>query len=152
MNIDAFARRFWSMTAKRENGCIECVSRSLSHNGYPKVYFGGHQHAASRVAWIMKNGPIPAGVQVCHRCDNPPCVNLDHLFLGTQRENSLDMVSKGRCKAAKLTLRDVLDIRTINDSGHYSHRQIGKMFGIWHTQVGRIVRREQWIDATVAQR
>jgi hypothetical protein len=51
---------------------------------------------AHRVAWIKAHGPVPTDVEVCHRCDTPSCVNVDHLFLGTHAENIGDMVSKGR--------------------------------------------------------
>lgn len=51
---------------------------------------------AHRLAWEMANGPIPVGKEVCHHCDNPPCVRLDHLFIGTHRENMQDSARKGR--------------------------------------------------------
>ena len=59
--------------------------------GNPKVQYGAH-----RVAWILANGPIPDGMLVCHKCDVPECVNPDHLFIGTHKDNARDCASKGR--------------------------------------------------------
>lgn len=57
----------------------------------------GHERA-HRAAWVEASGPIPLGILVCHRCDNPPCCNPAHLFLGTQSDNIKDGYAKGRIK------------------------------------------------------
>lgn len=89
--------RFWSkVDLKGPDDCWEWQASKLP-DGYGS--FGVRSRVvdkAHRVSWVLKNGPIPDGMSVCHRCDNPPCVNPDHLFLGTQQDNMKDMVSKGR--------------------------------------------------------
>lgn len=64
--------------------------------GYGKVTRGGKQFRVTRLAWEERHGPIPLGLFVLHRCDVPACCNVDHLFLGTLRDNARDMAAKGR--------------------------------------------------------
>ena len=58
--------------------------------------YDGKTTSAHRTGWILFRGPIPAGLKVLHACDNPACVNLEHLYLGTQKDNARDMVARGR--------------------------------------------------------
>lgn len=67
-----------------------------SHNGYGRVKIQRHQMPAHHVAWIQAFGPIPEGLHILHKCDNPPCCDSDHLFAGTLSDNMQDMVKKGR--------------------------------------------------------
>lgn len=75
--------------------CLEFGGK-LDRAGYGRIWFRGREMIAHRVAYILANGEIPDGLMVCHRCDNPACINARHLFLGTARDNVLDMVAKGR--------------------------------------------------------
>lgn len=89
------AERLWSRVVDQPNGCREFTG-CLNRWGYGKISFNGRPIGAHRMAWILTNGPIPDGASVCHRCDNPPCCNPEHLFLGTQDDNMADMNTKGR--------------------------------------------------------
>ena len=86
--------RFWSKVNKTE----ECWlwTSGLTHSGYGAFWYKGKTHPASRMAYIFEHGPIPKEKVVCHTCDNPKCVRIDHLWLGTIAENQTDAQRKGR--------------------------------------------------------
>ena len=95
---------------KKDNGCIE-YPFSLDGSGYGHVCENGIQKRASRFIWSYYNGDVPNNLLVCHKCDNPLCVNIDHLFLGTHKDNYNDMISKNRDnRFSKLKENDVIDI------------------------------------------
>jgi hypothetical protein len=77
------------------NDCLEWPG-SRNERGYGRVHVGDRLQYVHRVEWAKHYGPIPEGMKVCHRCDNPPCYRIEHLFLGTQADNLADMHAKGR--------------------------------------------------------
>lgn len=81
-------------TRRTPSGCLVWTGKASGR--YPAFKFNGRTQKAHRIAWQIKRGAIPAGAYVCHSCDNTLCVDVEHLFLGTQRENMHDMTAKRR--------------------------------------------------------
>jgi HNH endonuclease len=119
-------------------------------DGYGKLKWRGRVILAHRATWEVERGPIPEGLDVLHRCDNPPCRNIEHLFLGTSADNVADMDAKGRrrCLAgetnpfAKLTDATVREIRAI--PFEVPQHVVAAMYGIHQRTVGRIRSRQRW--------
>jgi hypothetical protein len=94
-DLRKYRERFWFCVLKGD-GCWEWVGSF--HHGYGRFFAGGMCLQAARFAYIITygDGGMKDEIQVCHHCDNPKCVRPDHLFLGTQRDNELDKIGKGR--------------------------------------------------------
>lgn len=90
------AERLAARLKRMPNGCLEWQGSRIKGDGHGNIYVSGKATLAHRLAWELENGPIPDGMLVCHRCDNPPCCDVTHLFLGTYADNARDMVAKRR--------------------------------------------------------
>ena len=95
LKVPLSERFWWDVDRTSDTGCWEWHG-VRNQRGYGQVSVTGQIRATHRVAWELTHGPIPPGMIVCHRCDNPPCVRPDHLFLGTHRDNTVDSMTKGR--------------------------------------------------------
>lgn len=93
--MDLMARFTEKYIPVTESGCWLWTG-SATPAGYGQIKAGRKLQRAHRVSWELHRGPIPDGLMVCHRCDVPSCVNPDHLFLGTAKDNFRDCVDKGR--------------------------------------------------------
>lgn len=125
--------------------CIEWQA-AKDNRGYGRVHDGIKVQFAHRVEWEKRNGPIPDGLFVLHHCDNPSCINIDHLFLGTQADNVRDCRLKGRARggvwhgsahpSSKLSEDAVTEIRRLIPL--HSRVEIARMFGVSKSLISQI--------------
>lgn len=145
---DSIADRFFPLVEKTD----ECWlwRGNLTRYGYGRLQYNKRRYAAHRLSFELHHGPIQNELYVCHKCDNPRCVNPAHLFLGDQKANMSDCVSKGRYAAgerspnAKITSSDVTEIRRIVETGLYTHEEIAAKFKTSRPNVTKIINRYRW--------
>ena len=127
--------------------CWEWMA-SKNGKGYGQISVGNRTETASRVAYRIYVGEIPSGVCVLHRCDNPICVNPNHLFLGSQKDNIRDCSNKGRLfitsgernAHSKLTKMDVIEIRLSSMPSSV----IKDEYGVTKDTINKVRRRATW--------
>lgn len=143
--------RFWGKVniSPSLEDCWEWKAK-WKRNGYGMFRLSSEQPTitASRFAWIITYGDIPDNLLVCHKCDNRACCNPTHLFLGTHRDNIIDMYQKGRGGDRNyrgprtLTPDQVSQIKSLQ--GQMSNRSIARVFGVTHETIGKIFRGKTW--------
>ena len=159
------AERLWEKVRKLPgDGCWVFLGSHHS-DGYGQIGKGGHcgrMIGAHRAAWILTYGPIPPGLEVCHRCDNPPCCRPDHLFLGTRSENMRDAAGKGRLSPARfgsknggerngraqLTRAKVEEIRA--RFGRETARELATAYGVSRYTIYAAVQGRSWAEDKAA--
>ena len=147
---------FWSkVETGNEDECWECVAMSLNQNGYGQLYANGNQILAHRFSYqLFHNRLIGDNMFICHKCDNPRCVNPHHLFEGTPQENTADRDKKGRAKgggvkgekhySCKLTEKQVKEIREKYSQGGTTQQKLAKEYGVAHSLISYIINRRRW--------
>jgi hypothetical protein len=138
-----------SRCQRQPNGCLDWLGATNSR-GYGCIRVDGEMWLVHRLMWELVRGPIPAGLHCLHSCDRPPCVEIIHLEVGTNRENMAQRNAKGRqargsaIGIAKLTPFRVWQVRKIISLGRFSNREIADMFGVSAGAIGHIRNRSDW--------
>ncbi len=152
--------RGWSLAAKlayysdrEEGGCL-VFKGPTTLDGYGQLGWQGRVYGTHRLSYIERYGSIPAGKSVLHRCDNPRCIEPDHLFLGSQEDNVRDMDDKGRRRnrdargernnSAKLTYRKVEAIR----ASRLPPRVLAERYGVSRSLISMILNQKIWRDSS----
>lgn len=140
--------KFWGhVLIANDDECWKWVG-TINKCGYGHIYFNGVLEKAHRVSWKLTRGEIENNLFVCHSCDNPFCVNPNHLFLGSQKDNMRDMAKKGRGArqrsgakhpAAKYTQEDYDTVYRLRDTG-MSYGKISKQVGMSDSHVAHILK------------
>ena len=145
-------QRFWQQVDKKQNNLCWNWIGYYNKNGYGKIKINRKMISTHRFCWKIHFGEISKDLCVLHTCDNPRCVNPNHLFLGTQQDNIKDMILKNRqyhpkgennCKA-KLTSYQVKQIRLFCNQKKLTQTQIGKMFNVNNPTISKIKNNKTW--------
>lgn len=138
----------------QDNGCIKCLSHCLDKDGYVRIQYKGKQSRLHRVLYELKYGAIPKGLVIRHKCDNRYCCNIEHLEIGTVKDNVRDMIERGRdkyhCKkpqmngtnnvSNKLTESQVKEIYLSKLSGY----RLAKIYGVSSATIMLIKHKKTW--------
>lgn len=143
--------RFWPKVSVGDSDECWNWEAFVDARGYGKFSLYGRPRLAHRVSFAIHKQD-PKGWLVLHSCDNPACVNPNHLRLGTDKDNSDDKISRGRDRhalgkengRAKLTAEAVREIRALYATGNHTHRELAKQWGVSHSTIGGAVKGTWW--------
>ena len=142
--------RISERSSTKDNGCIEYTGPKAV---YGHIEYKRKTYLAHRISWELHNGEIPKGMCICHVCDNPLCINPNHLFLGTYLDNVRDMITKGRAKhgqrkTPKVTPLIAHEIRALHKLG-IPHKIIAEKFNISRPMVSMVANNKRVQDKAV---
>lgn len=147
--LSLLALKFWAQVDKTGD-CWEWTG-SLNGNGYGGFRLSHEITSAHRSVWILTYGPIPAKAVVAHKCDNRKCVRPDHLFIGTQSDNILDSVAKGRWpmlgerhRSARLNPEKVRWIRRVRQSHRFKYHELAWLLSVSTTAIRAVLKGITW--------
>ena len=150
-------QRFWAKVDKSggDDACWIWTAAVVKDKGYGKLSVSTSVwKPAHIVSWRLANGAVPSGLCVLHKCDNPPCVNPKHLFLGTLADNNADMKSKDRHQRGErhydaiLTDEDIPKIRLAYANRQASYSVLGRRYGVSGSAIYAVVKRKTWKHIT----
>lgn len=154
MRRTTYAQQLQERTQPEPNtGCLLWLGAVKPTGGHGVIYAEHSEKFAHRAAWELANGPIPSELCICHKCDTPSCVNVDHMFMGTQTDNVRDMEKKGRrargerVGAAKLTWDDVRKMRARYAAGGVTQSELAREFRVSGARAHEIVNYKSWKEA-----
>lgn len=145
--MKSIEERFWSKVNKTDSCWLWTASTS---RGYGKFFNGDKIINAHRYSFILHRGIIPAGLYICHTCDNRICVNPDHLFLGTNQDNMNDMKFKNRqtkgisINTCKLTKQQVIEIRNKYTLTLYTAQRLASEYNVSYQNIYSIIHNKSW--------
>ena len=136
------------------SGCWHWISAMSGgkKKGYPAIHLNKKKTLAHRYSYELHVGPIPDGLYVLHKCDTPLCVNPNHLFLGTHKDNMEDMTRKGRSQdqkgeknnRKKLNEADIINIRAIYKYCDVTHQRLADIYNVSRRTIGKIIDGTRW--------
>ncbi len=140
--ITAMERSFNKFVIKQD-GCWDWRGSKKKKLPYGMMTIRGKEYMAHRVSYMIHIGEIPEGRVVLHKCDNPPCSNPDHLYVGTYQDNQDDKRERGRCKVEKLSVEQVIQIKSLLSEGFSCH-EVSRRFKCSPTNICNIKNGKIW--------
>lgn len=136
-----------AMTETDSNGCWNWIGTRCT-DGYGMVSFFGKRYGTHRVSYFVEHGAFPDPLLVLHVCDNAPCINPEHLYAGTHKQNAIDAVRRSNKADIRLSEREVSEIRRLYSHGKTSQLAIANSFAVTQPHISRITRHITWAHTT----